>query len=173
MNTRPIAGLAMTALLAGVAHAGPAVATFRIQMTVTSSCAVTLSPTAIDLGTVTTQSSAVNYNGSTTLEVNCSKKTPFYIGLAPSNGKSNGKGAMFGAQAGNGAQVPYTLYSNAALTKVWGNTATSTSRGNGVAGTGTGMAAANAVSFPVYAKVTNVNFMPDRYADTVTVSVHY
>ena len=175
MNMRPIARLAMTALIVGTAaaHAGPVATTFRIQMTITSSCAVTAPPADIDLGAVAAKSGTVNVNGGTTIKVNCTMNTPFFIGLAPSNGNRNGQGTMRGALPGNTDKVPYRLYSNAALTRAWGNTATSTRRGNGVAGTGAGMATVNAVSFPAYAKVTNVDFRSDQYADTVTVSVHY
>ncbi|MGH8821322.1 MAG: Csu type fimbrial protein [Rhodoferax sp.] len=175
MNMRPIAWLAMTALIVwtAAAHAGPVAATFRIQMTITTSCAMTAPPADIDLGAVAAKSGTVNVNGGNTIKVNCTKNTPFFIGLAPSNGNRNGQGTMHGALAGNTDKVPYRLYSNAALTRAWGNTATSARRGNGMAGTGAGMAAADAVSFPAYAKVTNVNFRPDHYADTVTVRVQY
>lgn len=173
MPMRPIAGLAVTALAIGVAHAGSALSVFRVQMTVTTACAVSAAPNDIDLGSVAARANAVNYNGSTTISVNCVKGTPFFIGLAPSNGNTKGRGRMGGAITGNTNKVPYRLYSNAALTRAWGDTATSTRRGNGVVGTGNGMAAAQALSFPAYAKVTNVNFRADTYADTVTVNVHY
>jgi len=175
MNMRSIARLAMTALIVGTAaaHAAPVATTFRIQMTITSSCAVTAPPADIDLGAVAAKSGTVNANGGTAIKVNCTMNTPFFIGLAPSDGNRNGQGTMHGALTGNTDMVPYRLYSNAALTRAWGNTATSTRRGNGVAGTGVGMAATDAVSLPAYAKVTNVDFRPDHYADTVTVSVHY
>jgi len=165
----------MAALIVGTAaaHAAPVATTFRIQMTITSSCTVTAPPADINLGAVAAKSGVVNVNGGNTIKVHCTKNTPFFIGLAPSNGNRSGQGTMHGALAGNTDKVPYRLYSNAALTRVWGNTATRTRRGNGVAGTGAGMAAADAVSFPAYAKVTNVDFRPDRYADTVTVRVQY
>ncbi|MBU6503769.1 MAG: spore coat protein U domain-containing protein, partial [Burkholderiales bacterium] len=66
-------------------------------------------------------------------------------------------------------KVPYQLYSNATLSNVWGNTASSASVGNGVAGTGTG----SAQSIPVYAKAPSANYTPDSYSDTVTVNVNY
>ena len=160
MNMRPIARLAMTALIVGTAaaHAGPVATTFRIQMTITSSCAVTAPPADIDLGAVAAKSGTVNVNGGTTIKVNCTMNTPFFIGLAPSNGNRNGQGTMRGALPGNTDKVPYRLYSNAALTRAWGNTATSTRRGNGVAGTGAGMTTVHAETVPAYAKVTNVDF---------------
>jgi spore coat protein U-like protein len=66
--------------------------------------------------------------------------------------------------------VPYQLTSTAgAGGTIWGNTATSTAVGNGVAGTGTGAAQ----SLTVYATAASANFTPDSYADTVTVNVNY
>jgi spore coat protein U-like protein len=177
MNKQLIAKLALIALAAGTvaAHAAIATSSFQVQMTITSSCAVTTAPTNINLGSVAAASTAVNQNGSTTFKVNCSKNTPFYVGLAPSaaNGGTNaGTGAMSGTGS-NTDTVPYTLYSNAGLTTVWGNTATSSSVGNGMSGTGAGMAAAKAVSFTAYAKAVNADFTPDTYTDTVTVNVNY
>lgn len=177
MNKQLIAKLALVAMAAGAvaAHAAsPATATFQVQMTITSSCAVTTAPTNINLGSVVATSTAVNQNGSTTFKVNCSNKTPFNVGLAPSaanGGTANGTGNMLGAA--NGDKVPYTLYSNAGLTTVWGNTATSLAVGNGMAGTGGGMASGKAVSFTAYAQAVNADFAPDSYADTVTVNVNY
>ena len=178
MNKQLIAKLAFIALAAGAvgAHAAnpPATATFQVTMTINSACSVTTAPTNINLGTVTATTTAVNQNGSTTFKVNCSNKTPFFIGLAPSaaNGGGNaGTGNMLGAA--NGDKVPYTLYQDAGFTTVWGNTATSSSKGNGMSGTGGGMAASKAVSFTAYAQAVNADFAPDSYADTVTVNVNY
>jgi spore coat protein U-like protein len=69
----------------------------------------------------------------------------------------------------NTDKVPYQLYSNSGLSTVWGNTATSTTVGNGVTGIGTGLA----VSIPVWANAPSANFTPDSYADTVTVNVNF
>ncbi|MBS0318409.1 MAG: spore coat protein U domain-containing protein, partial [Proteobacteria bacterium] len=52
---------------------------------------------------------------------------------------------------------------------IWGNTATATTVGNGVTGTGTGIAQ----SIPVYAKAPTADFQPDIYTDTVVVTVNY
>ena len=176
MNMQTLAALVLVLVLGtgtSAVLAGPISSTFQVQMTVRSSCVVSTPPGDINLGSVATQPAAVRVSGNNTIDVNCSKKTPFFIGLAPSDGNNRAKGNMRGARPGNTNKVPYTLYSNAALTRIWGNTATSTRRGNGVAGTGKGMAPVDALSFRAYAEVTNVNFTPDSYADTVTVSVHY
>jgi spore coat protein U-like protein len=65
--------------------------------------------------------------------------------------------------------VPYQLNSVSNTGPVWGNTATATTVGNGVAGTGTGISQ----PIPVYATVPSANFTPDTYTDTVTVNVNF
>lgn len=111
---------------------------------------------------------ATNRSGSSQIAVNCPSGTVYRIGLAPSNGSTTGAGVMSGTGA-NVAKVPYQLRSGSAAGPVWGNTATSTSTGNGVSGTGNG--ASQAIS--VYATVASANFPPDTYTDTVTVTVNY
>ncbi|QDL35984.1 spore coat U domain-containing protein [Rhodoferax sediminis] len=176
MNKQLFAKLALIAFGAGAgagaAHAGLATSTFQVQMTITASCAVTTAPTNINLGSVAAQTTAVTQTGSNTFKVNCSKSTPFYIGLAPSNANTAGAGVMSGTGS-NGDKVPYTLYQDAGFGTVWGNTATSLAVGNGKSGTGAGMASGNAVSFTAYAKATSADFTPDTYTDTVTVNVNY
>ncbi|OOG54790.1 spore coat protein U domain-containing protein [Polaromonas sp. C04] len=174
MNKQLFAKLALIALGAGAAaaHAGLATSTFQVQMTITSSCSVTTAPTNINLGSVVAQTAAVTQTGNTTFKVNCSKSTPFFIGLSPSNNNTVGAGVMSGTGS-NADKVPYTLYSDSGYSIAWGNTATSSSVGNGKSGTGAGMASGNAVSFTAYAKATSADFTPDTYTDTVTVNVNY
>jgi spore coat protein U-like protein len=64
------------------------------------------------------------------------------------------------------ATIPYQLFSNAARTQNWGNTA-----GTGVNGTGTG----SAVDHTVYGRVPAQAVAPQAgaYSDTVTVTVVY
>ena len=178
MNKQRIAKLALLALVAtaGTAHADLATSTFKVTMKITKTCAVTTAAPDIDLGSVAATAAAVDQTGNASFKVNCSKTTPFYIGLAPSaanGGTNNGTGNMKGAIAANNDLVPYTLYSNAGMTTVWGNTATASAVGNGMSGTGDGMAAGKAVQFTAYAKATNADFTPDTYVDTVTINVNY
>lgn len=149
-----------------------AASTFQVKMTITPAC--TVAATDIALPSVAAQSAAVTQSASNTITVNCSKGTPFYVGLAPSNNSTVGAGTMAGTGS-NTDKVPYQLYSSASFTSanVWGNTATSSSVGNGKSGTGAGMASAKAVSFTAYAQATNADFTPDNYTDTVTVNVNY
>jgi spore coat protein U-like protein len=165
---------ASTVAFTPMAHADTATGTFQVQMTVQKACSVTAgSGSNINVGTVA--SSATNSSGSNTISVTCSKTTPYFIGLAPSaanGGTTTGSGAMAstGGVAGNTDKVPYQLRSTSGTSgTVWGNTATTTTVGNGVAGTGNG----SGQSFTVYVTVPGANYTPDAYADTVSVNVNY
>jgi spore coat protein U-like protein len=178
MNTRKLSAAALlcasTVAFAPAAHADTATGTFQVQMTVQKACAVTAGSGAnINVGSVA--SSATNSSGSNSISVNCSKTTPYFIGLAPSasnGGTTTGSGAMAstGGVVGNTDKVPYQLRSTSGTSgTVWGNTATTTAAGNGVSGTGNG----SAQSYTVYVTVPGANYTPDSYADTVTVNVNY
>ncbi|WP_213716597.1 Csu type fimbrial protein [Cedecea lapagei] len=155
------------------ANAAVANGTFQVLITITKSCTVTAGAASnINLGSVA--ASAVNTSQSNTFTVNCSKATPYFIGLAPSaanGGTTTGSGAMSSVlnSATNTDKVPYQLNQTSATGPVWGNTATTTTVGNGVAGLGTGLA----ISYTVYATAASANYTPDSYADTVTVNVNY
>jgi len=162
-------GLAVaSAMVAVPAMADTASSTFQVTMTIQKACTVTAgAPSNIALGTVA--STATNVAGNNTITVNCSKTTPYFIGLAPSNASTAGAGTMSGTGA-NADKVPYQLRSTAGTSgTIWGNTSTGTTVGNGVAGTGTG---ANQ-SHTVYVTAPGANFTPDTYADVVTVNVNY
>lgn len=138
---------------------------FTVSATVSKQCTVTAGSN-LNLGTVAP--TATNIAGNTSVSVTCSNTTPYYVGLLPSNNSTVGAGVMSGT-GGNVSKVPYQLYQNAGLTMVWGNTATATSVGNGVAGSGTGVAQ----PYNVYAKAPAADFQPDTYTDTVVVNVNY
>ena len=137
-------------------------------MTIQKACTVTAGAASdVSLGTVA--ATATDVAGNNTITVNCSKTTPYYIGLAPSNASTAGAGEMRGTGA-NVDKVPYQLRSTAGTSgTIWGHTATSSSVGNGVTGTGTG---ANQ-THTVYVTAPSANYTPDNYADTVTVNVNY
>ena len=166
-----VAFAVLVGVTASANAANPATATFQVLITITKACTVTAGTASnINLGSVA--ATAVNTTNSNTISVNCSKTTPYYVGLAPSNANTAGAGTMVSttAPATNTDKVPYQLTSTAgAGGTIWGNTATSTTVGNGVAGTGTGIAQ----SLTVYATAASANFTPDSYADTVTVNVNY
>jgi spore coat protein U-like protein len=138
---------------------------FTVSATISKDCTVTAGPT-IDLGSVSADQT--NISASNAMTVSCTRTTPYFIGLAPSNGNTTGAGLMSGT-VGNTDQVPYQLYSNSGLSAIWGNTATESSVGNGVAGTGTGLAQ----NHTVWVKVNSADYTADTYQDTVTIWVNY
>jgi spore coat protein U-like protein len=157
--------LAITATSAAMAATSGG--SFQVLITVAKACSVTAGNASnIDFGTV--NSSATGLVASSNISVTCSKTTPYNVGLMPSNTNTVGAGAMTSTSGGSDS-VAYQLRSVSATGPVWGNTATPTAVGNGVAGTGTGVAQV----IPVFATVANANVTPGDYADTVTVQVNY
>lgn len=138
---------------------------FTVSAAVVKRCLVNAA-TDIDLNTV--PASATNISGNGNISITCSNTTPYNVGLLPSNGHTGGAGAMSGT-SGNTDKVPYQLYQNAGYSTVWGNTATASSTGNGIAGTGTGAAR----SHTVYVRAPSADYTPGSYSDTVTVNVNY
>jgi spore coat protein U-like protein len=174
----PLAALALAAAAAftgaAVAAPNPATATFQVQIKINKACSVAAGASSnVDFGTQDASATALTANN--TFSVTCSKNTPYFIGLVPSNANTAGLGSMTALNVapvtGNTDSVPYQLRSVAgAAGAIWGDTATGTSVGNGVAGTGNGAAK----SHTVYATIpgTSANVTPDSYADTVTIHVN-
>lgn len=171
--TKTILRSGLAAGLACVAFAAPAQAatetdTFDITLEIEAACSVTAGVGSnIDLGTE--PSTATDLSGSSSITVNCSNTVPYFVGLAPSNGDTDGKGEL--APTGSSPDtIAYTLRSTAGSSgAVWGNTATTSAVGNGVAGTGNG----SDQNLTVYVTVDEANVAPDVYSDTVTVTVNY
>ena len=139
---------------------------FTVTATIIKSCKVTASPD-LNLGSVA--ATTTNITGNNFINVACTNGTPYYVGLSPSNGGTGGVGLMKGTGS-NVDKVPYQLRSTAGLGgTIWGNTATSTIVGNGVAGNGNG----TTQPLTVYATVASANYTPDTYTDTVTINVNY
>lgn len=143
--------------------------TFTIQATVVNSCEITTKAANIDLKSVS--ASATDIKGETSIGVTCTNGGSYYIGLAPTNpnGDPNSGSGFLKGRGNDPDMVPYQLFSNSARTQIWGNTATSTMVGNGVKGTGTGIAQ----SIPIYVTVPSADFKPDTYSDTVRIRVNY
>lgn len=159
-------GFAMTA------SAGVANGTFNVSLTVNKTCLVnTTGASNITLTAVNAGATTAILPG--TFTVNCSNKTPFNVGLAPSNSNTAGAGTLAGT-GGNLATIAYGLFQDSAGLTPWGNTATASTVGNGESGLGGGMAAAKAVSFTAYANATgSTDVQPDTYKDTVTINVNF
>lgn len=157
-------GLAL-AMLTGQAQADVVNANFQVKITIQKVCSVTAGAASdIDFGAV--PSSATVPEKNSVIKVKCTKTTPYYVGLTPSNNSTKGEGVM--TEPVSGSVIPYQLRSVSAGA-VWGNTATTTSVGNGVGGTGNGADQ----PLTVYATVPSADAPPGAYVDTVTVSVNY
>lgn len=141
---------------------------FIVQATIVNSCKIT-TKNDVNLGSRPASDTNILGSNGNAIGVTCTKDAPYTIGLAPSNGNQAGSGVMSGTGS-NTNKVPYQLRSAPGLNgKIWGNTATSTSTGNGVAGIGTG----SPKSHEVFVTVPSADFRPDNYSDTVTIKVNY
>lgn len=156
------------ALVGGPANAATDDDTFDVSIEIEAACSVTAGGDSdIDLGTVA--STATDLSGSSTITVKCSNTVPYYVGLSPSNSATDGAGEM-DPSGDSPDTVPYQLRSTSGSSgTVWGDTATSSSVGNGVSGTGNG----EDQDLTVYVTAEDANYAPDSYSDTVTVSVNY
>lgn len=143
--------------------------TLSVKAKLGNACVVSAGPNLIfgSAGGVAAGTPAVN--GSDTIAVTCPNKTPYNVGLLPSDGDTDGVGIMKGTGGGTDT-VQYQLYQDPALSTAWGNTATRTSAGNGKHGTGNG----TVQPLTVYAQTTSsTDVTPDRYTDTVQINVNY
>ncbi|WP_171996357.1 spore coat U domain-containing protein [Psychrobacter sp. DAB_AL43B] len=142
---------------------------FKVQAAVLPSCTITATSN-VNLGPRSASETNITGSNSSAITVNCTNGGSYYIGLKPSNNDQNGEGVMSGLTTGNTDKVPYQLRSTSGIAgKVWGNTATSTAVGNGVADFGTG----SNKTHEVFVTVPNADFKPDNYSDTVTIHVNY
>jgi len=165
------------ALSASAATGTSTSATFNVQITIQPVCTFAAGAGSnINFGDVPadTATTSALLKSSSNINVTCSKGTPYIVGLATSDGNA-GTGHMAGTGS-NTDEVPYSLFQDSAYSVVWGNTGTAVATpGNdylstgSTAGDGTGLAQ----TIPVYAQVTDPNFTPDTYTDTVTVSVTF
>lgn len=134
---------------------------FIVRANVTRNCNVWA--TTLDFGTFGLLNSNITSNSSP-ISVQCSRGTPYQIGLDAGlngNGDINARKMVKGANS-----ITYQLYRDSAMTQVWGNTLNT----NTVAGTGNGIP----VDIPVYAEVPVQTTPPaGTYQDTVVVSVTY
>ncbi|NML42962.1 spore coat protein U domain-containing protein [Ramlibacter sp. G-1-2-2] len=143
-------------------YAATATQTFGVKLVVQESCSIGTTPTDVDFGTHTRQTTAVNTDAAGSLSINCSSGTPYTIAL---NGGLNATAST--RQMLSGANVAaYVLYQDSARATPWGN---GTTFGTTVSGTGTGAA----VATPVYGRLTSLNFPAGTYSDTVTATVTY
>ena len=141
---------------------------FTVQTRVVPSCVINAT-SDINLGSHSANQTNILGSNSNAINTTCTNAAPYYIGLSPSNGNINGTGVM-SSMSSNTDEISYQLRSETGVTgEIWGNTATSTAVGNGVANTGTGVSQ----SHTVYVTVPSTDVKPDTYSDTVTIHVNY
>jgi spore coat protein U-like protein len=138
-------------------------ATFQTQATVNKQCtvsAVNMTFPAVDpLNTQT--------DGSTTVTVNCTKNTTYTVGLT--SGTTTGATIAQRLMASGTDLMNYNLYTDAARSSVWGNSA-----GSWVSGTGAGMGTPQALT--VYGQVAGgqTNLAAATYTEAaITVNVTF
>jgi spore coat protein U-like protein len=142
---------------------------FSVAATVVPNCKIKGSIANIDFGTNPT--TATNLQANTTLTVQCTRTTPYAIGLKPSNNNANGAGVMNHISS-PGDTVAYQLRKATGMSAAaWGNTTAVApgAAGNGVQGTGTGADQ----NYIIYATVASANSAAGDYMDTVLTTVTY
>jgi len=158
--------LAAAGLVPTAQATSTATTTFLVQITLTSSCAISAS--TLNFGAaVGLLTSAVN--GTTTVSVTCSNTTPYNVGLDAGtvSGSTVTARLMAGTTAGNtGTTMSFGLYQDSGHATLWGNTVGT----NTVSGTGNG----SAQSITVYGQVpAQTTPKPDTYQTTITATVTY
>ena len=154
----------------GTASAGSTSASFQVSATVTKNCTVAANPLAF--GTYTPGGGAVKV--SSTLNVNCTKTTPFTVALnaGTTTGDAFTQRLLQNQTAGDADTLQYNLYTSNTYATVWGDGTGSTGT---VTGTGTGIA--TSVAETVYGQLVdstaNQNVSPGSYTDTITVTVSF
>lgn len=144
--------------------------TFNVSMTIQKTCDIAAGGNAdITFGPETGSITGIEGQSTTGIAVNCTNSTPYTLALSTTAGPTDGTGVMLGGNA-SAEQIPYTLYSDASFSTVWGAQTELTA--NTVTGTGDGMSTL-ATQHLVYAKTGDADVSAGTYTDSVTVNVTY
>ena len=172
MDVSPTLRRARRALLAAGLAAGShgafaatATATFQITANVATQCTVT----AADLAFGAVDPLGGNVDQTTTVTVRCTKNTSYTVGL--NAGTTAGATLAQRLMANGSDTMNYNLYTDAARTTVWGNSAAAPTW---VSGTGAGMGTPQALT--VYGRVPSgqTNLAVGSFVETaITVTVTY
>lgn len=137
--------------------------TFNTTASVAAQC--NLSAANLPFGAVNPLSTQVD--ATTTLTVNCTKNSPYTVGLDA--GVTTGATIAQRLMANGSNTMQYNLYTNFARSSIWGN-----SSGSWVSGTGAGLATTQTLT--VYGRVASgqINLAVGNYQEnTITVTVTY
>src|SRR6202789_508342 len=151
---------------AGAAGSATTPTTFAVTETVQATCSATATTLAFSAYTPGAGAKANN----SSISVKCTKNTPYTIAL---NGGSTAGGTVAQRLMGLGANtLQYNLFTTAAFSQIFGD-GSGTSKT--IAGTGVGVATANAVTVfgQLPDSVANQAAAPGSYTDTITVTVTY
>jgi spore coat protein U-like protein len=162
---------AMTLIFGGMAWAGGAnSATTTTTFAVTETVQATCTATATTLGFSAYTPGAGTKANNSTISVKCTKNTPYTISL--SGGSTIGGTIAQRLMASGANTLQYNLFTTAAFSQIFGD-GSGTSKT--VAGTGAGVATANAVT--VFGQLpdsaANQAAVAGSYTDTITVTVTY
>lgn len=168
-SVRQIGALALLvgAMLPAAAHAGTANATVAVTAAVTASCNITGGTLAF--GNYSPLANT-NTDATTNIAVACTKTTPYSITLS----KGVAFGATFAVRSMASVAAPtnllnYSLYTDSAYTKIWGDGTAATFVATG-AGTGTTQ------NITIYGRIPSgqTTAIPAAdYSDTVTATINY
>ncbi len=168
--TKLLLSTALLIAFAGAARAqSPITDTFEVRMDVVGTCSV-LTATDIDFGTQVSTAGTRDQQG--TISVQCTKDTPFTLGLdgGTTTGQVNAR-AMTNTPIAPAqpVQIAYSLSRDAFGGSAWGNDS-----GNWYEGRGAGLGSAYAINIDVYGRATLVGNEPaGTYRDTVTATLTY
>jgi len=139
--------------------------TFQVQATVNALCSVS----AVNLAFGPVNPLATQTDATTTVTVNCTKNSPYTVGL---DAGVTGGATIAQRKMANGVDIMnYNLYTDAARSIVWGNSGVAPTW---VSGTGAGMQTAQVLN--VYGRVASgqTNLAVGTYTETtITVTVTY
>lgn len=148
--------------LASAVHAATATTSFTVQITIVATCVINSATTLNFSGSQGLLSA--NVDQTSTIQVTCTNSTPYAIGL--SKGADSGATVAARKMSDGTNTITYSLYTDAARSTVWGNTASV----DVVSATGNG----SAQSYTVYGRVPpQTTPPPGAYSDTITVTVTY
>ena len=149
-----------SSLLTATAEAATATGNLTATLTIQPSCQV-VSSTTLDFGSAGVLAASLDVQSN--FAVQCSDATAFDVALDGGSTSGGSVATRLMAGGGGGEVVGYNLYSNAARTANWGNTA----------GTDTVSGAGNG-NLTVYGRVpAQATPSPGTYSDTVRVTITY